>query len=177
MSGIAGYVGKEEISEKVEQMIEAIEHRGSNDPIIKNGLSGAIGFVGANGNGINGKAAPFVIIDGALVREDDKEGVSDAEYLREMYLRHGKEAFSKISGTFACAIMDKNECIIARDHVGARPVIFHKSPQGEFFFASEAKALKELVDNVEELPPGFYYSTKEGLRHFDKCSVVLPKWD
>lgn len=187
MSGIAGYIvdAEEEVSEKAEQvagqrvkqMIKAIEHRGLNGPIMRNDLSCALGFVGAKEDGISGKEVPFVSIDGTLVREDRKEGVSDAEYLRELYLRHGKEAFSKVSGTFACAIMDKNECIVARDHVGARPVIYHKSPQGEFYFASEAKALKEVADNVEELPPGHYYSTGEGLEEFDKCPVDLPEWD
>ncbi|NMB34658.1 MAG: hypothetical protein GX989_00025 [Firmicutes bacterium] len=191
MSGIAGYVVEveEEVSEKaeleagqrleqkVEQMIGAIEHRGLNGPVIKKGLSGALGFVGAREDGISGKEAPFVTIDGTLVREDGRKEISDAEYLRELYLQHGKETFSKVSGTFACAIMDKDECIVARDHVGARPVIFHQSPEGEFFFASEAKALKELADNVEELPPGHYFSTGEGLEQFDKCPVDLPEWN
>ncbi len=177
MSGIAGYLGKEEAYEKVEQMMAAIEHRGINDPIIKNGSSGAIGFVGLNSIGMNEGTAPIVIIDGTLVRDDNKKEVSDAEYLKEQYLQHGNEAFSKISGSFACAIADKNEYIIARDHVGARPVIYHESPQGEFMFASEAKALKELTDSVEELSPGHYYSTKEGLRQFDKSSVPLPEWE
>ena len=188
MSGLAGYLVEEEapekaerkaeqVEQKVEQMLGAIEHRGSNGPIIKNGMSGALGFVGAKEEGITGKEAPYVAIDGTLVRTDDTAGTTDAEYLRELYLKHGKEAFSKVSGTFACAIMDKDECIVARDHVGARPVIFHKSLQGDFFFASEAKALKELADNVEELPPGHYYATGEGLRQFDKCPVALPEWD
>ncbi len=177
MSGMAGYIGKEVASEKVEQMIQAIKHRGSSKPTIENGSSGAIGFVGADRNGINGNGLPYVIMDGTLVRDDNKKEVSDADYLREQYLKHGKKVFSKISGSFACAIMDKNDYIIARDHVGARPVIYHESPQGEFAFASEAKALKELTDDVEELSPGHYYSTKEGLREFDKCSVALPEWE
>ncbi len=176
MSGIAGYIGNEVALAKVEQMMEVIDHRGASDPIIKNGSSGAIGYVGANGIGMNGGSAPIVILDGTLVRNGDNREVSDAEYLREQYLRYGKKAFSKISGSFACAIMDKNEYIIARDHVGARPVIYHESPEGEFVFASEAKALKEVTDNVEELSPGHYYSTKEGLSEFDKCPVTLPKW-
>ena len=176
MSGMAGYIGKEVASEKVEQMMQAIKHRGSGKPAIENGSSGAIGFVGANSNEINGNELPYVIMDGTLVRDDNHKEVSDADYLRGQYLKHGKRVFSKISGSFACAIMDKNDYIIARDHVGARPVIYHESPQGEFVFASEAKALTELTDDVEELSPGHYYSTKEGLREFDKCAVALSEW-
>jgi asparagine synthase (glutamine-hydrolysing) len=177
MSGMAGYFGKEATAEIVEQMMQAIKHRGLNRPIIKTAPSGSFGFVGVNSNGLNGKGTPFVIFDGMLVRDAHKQEVTDADYVREKYIQHGKEAFSKISGSFACAIIDRNECIIARDHVGARPVIYHESLQGEFLFASEAKALKELADNVEELPPGHYYSTKEGLGQFDKCSVTLPEWE
>ena len=177
MSGIAGYYGKEAASEKVEQMMQTIKHRGLKNPLIKNGSSGAIGFVGANSLGMNGTKAPIVIIDGTLVRDDNQQELSDADYLREQYLKYGKEAFSKINGSYACAIMDKTEYIIARDHVGARPLIYHESPQGEFSFASEAKALKQLTDNVEELSPGYYYSTQEGLKEFDKCPCTLPEWE
>jgi len=176
MSGLAGYIGREAASEKVEQMIQGIKHRGLSSPIIKNFSSGAVGFVG-NANGINGKAAPFVLIDGALMRNDQQNELSDADYLREQYLQHGKGAFSRIGGSFACAIVEEDECTIARDHVGARPVIYHESPHGELLFASEAKALRPLAENVEELPPGHYYSTKEGRRPFNDFSVILPEWD
>jgi asparagine synthase (glutamine-hydrolysing) len=157
-------------------MIYTIKHRGVNEPIIKTVPSGAIGFVGADSGGISVKAAPLVMIDGTLVRDDNRKEVSDADYLREQYLQHGKEALSKIGGSFACAIIDKDECIIARDHVGARPVIYHESPRGELLFASEAKALKQLAAKVEELPPGHYHSTKEGRREFNNFPVTLPEW-
>jgi len=179
MSGIAGYIGKEAAPEKVEQMIQTIKHRGINGPIIKAVSSGAIGFVGNSYgiNGINVEKSPFVLIDGVLFRDDDKKELSDADYLRELYLQHGKEALSKICGSFACAIIDEDECLIARDHVGARPVVYYESPRGELLFASEAKALKELAEKVEELPPGCYYSTKEGRGEFKPFDVSLPQWD
>lgn len=176
MSGIAGYIGKEAAPEKVEQMIQAIKHRGLKGPIIKAVSSGVIGFVG-NSHGLNVEKSPFVLIDGALFRDDHKKELSDADYLRELYLQYGKEALSKICGSFACAIIDKDECIIARDHVGARPVIYYESPHGELLFASEAKALRQITENVEELPPGYYYSTKEGCRKFNDFPVSLPEWD
>lgn len=178
MSGIAGYVGKEAASDKVEQMIEMIRHRGANgSPVTKNLSSGAIAYVGTSANGVNGKKAPYVIIDGTLLRDDHRHDVSDADYLLGQYLQHGKEVFSKISGSYACAIMDDAECIIARDHVGARPVIYYESPGGELYFASEAKALKQLTPSVEELLPGHYYSTIEGCRQFENIPVELPLWN
>ena len=181
MAGIAGCIGKQAGSKRVEQMIQEIKHRGLNNPIIKKlpsgCVGGCVGFVGADSLGISGETAPFVMIDGTLIRKDNKQQVSDADYLREKYVQHGKEAFSKISGSFACAIMDEDECIIARDHVGARPLIYNVSPQSELFFASEAKALKQFTDNVEELLPGHYFSTKEGRRQFANCPVTLPEWD
>ncbi len=176
MSGITGYFGKKEASQEVEQMIEMIKHRGVGDPVVKDAPKGAIGFVGQGEKNISVESLPFVIMDGMLIKGDKKD-IPDAEYLRELYLEYGKEVFSKIKGSFACAIMDENECFIARDHVGARPVIYHESPEGEFMFASEGKALKELTNDVEELLPGHYYSTKEGLKAFDKCPVSIPAWN
>ncbi|WP_418791215.1 asparagine synthase-related protein [Phosphitispora sp. TUW77] len=177
MAGIVGCIGKKANSERVEQMIQEIKHRGLSNPIIKTLPAASVGFIEVNPCGVGGEAPPFVFIDGSLVCDDNQEGVSDADYLREKYIQHGKDVFSKISGSFACVIMDEEECIIARDHVGARGLIYNKSPESELFFASEAKALKQVTDNVEELLPGHYFSTKEGLRPFDDCSVILPKWD
>ncbi|MDO9573973.1 MAG: asparagine synthase-related protein [Candidatus Contubernalis sp.] len=180
MAGIAGCIG-EAASKKVEQMIQEISHRGLSEPILKTISPGCavscVGFVGVNSLGISGETAPFVMVDGTLIRDDNQQGVSDADYLREKYIQHGKEAFSKISGSFACAIMDEDECIIARDHIGARPLIYNDSPQSQLIFASEAKALKQFTENVEELLPGHYFSTKEGRKQFANCSVTLPEWD
>ncbi len=176
MAGIVGCIGKEAGSTRVEKMIENIKHRGSNGPMVKNVPSGSVGFVGANGNGINGEK-PIVLIDGMLVRDNGNKEVSDEDYIREKYMRHGKDVFSKISGSYACVIVDEDECIIARDHVGARPVVYNESEQNELLFASEAKAFKEYASDVEELMPGHYFSTKEGLKKFDDCPVNLPEWE
>ncbi|EEG78008.1 asparagine synthetase B family protein [Dethiobacter alkaliphilus] len=177
MSGLAGYIGERATAKDVEQMIEAIKHRGSGSPSLQAVPSGFAGFVGANSLGFSGDKAPFVIMDGTLIRDDRQNGASDADYLREEYMKHGKDAFSRMVGSFSCAIMDENECIIARDHVGARPLVYHELPQGDFLFASEAKALKQRADSVEELPPGHYYSTQKGLGQFKNCSVTLPEWE
>ncbi len=177
MAGITGCIGKQINPKRVKQMIQDIQHRGLDNPIVKTFPSGCVGFVGANSLGINGESDPFVFIDGTLVRDDNKQGVSDADYLREKYIQHGVEAISKINGSFACAIVDGDECIIARDEIGPRPLVYNESPQNEFFFASEAKALKPFADNVEELLPGHYFSTKEGCRQFTNGSVTPPEWE
>ncbi len=177
MAGLAGYRGKGEALEKVRQMMGVIRHRGAEAPPITRRLrSGAIAYAGANMEEMSGENAPYVIMDGALLPDTDGCGIAGTARLREQYLRHGKAAFSNTGGSYACAIADDAEWVIARDHVGARPLVYYQSPWGEFYFASEAKALKGFAPYVQELPPGHYYSTLEGCRPFAEVPVELPPW-
>ncbi|MDA3834944.1 MAG: hypothetical protein PF495_16280, partial [Spirochaetales bacterium] len=161
MAGIAGIIGKEGTPKKVEKMLERIHYRGTDNTLVFKTPIGTAGFVGNYSPsqkkiGFSAGKGPLVLVDGFFDCDDTQyeKGTSDAECLKHLYMVHGKKAFSMIHGSFACAVYDDQECIILRDHVGARPVIY--DAEGEnLIFASEGKALSGLTRRVKELPPGY----------------------
>jgi len=181
MSGMTGITDAAEAAEKkgsstrrvsskmIGGMLKDIRHRGPDTTMIRQCSAGAVGYAGTQlsshkSTGFSCGEEPIVCIDGALIRNDADNDLSDADYVRKLYMTHGKKALTMIEGSFACAVMDGNECILARDPVGARPLVYHLSSEGRFVFASEAKALREIAPSVEELPPGHYYTPKDGLK-------------
>jgi asparagine synthase (glutamine-hydrolysing) len=67
---------------------------------------------------------------------------SDTEVLLKAYVEYGTEAFSLLNGIFAFGLFDLNarRLLIARDHLGVKPVYFYDSGKS-FIFASEIKSL------------------------------------
>ena len=72
---------------------------------------------------------------------------SDTEVLLKLYLFHGERFLSKLDGIFALAIWDNRnkELILARDAIGVKPLYYTINEKGEFGFASEIKALVNLI--------------------------------
>ena len=68
---------------------------------------------------------------------------SDTEVLVRLYVEYGKEMLTMLNGMFAFAIYDKKEkqCFLARDRYGIKPLYYHQSQEGDFFFSSEIKGL------------------------------------
>lgn len=71
---------------------------------------------------------------------------SDTEVLFEAWKKWGEASLSKLNGMFSFCIFDKikNKLFLARDIAGEKPLYFYKKNK-DFFFSSEAKALKLLV--------------------------------
>ncbi len=67
---------------------------------------------------------------------------TDVEVIVHLYEQYGKNCVHHLRGMFAFAIWDKPNRILflARDHLGQKPILFIQK-NGEFLFASEAKAL------------------------------------
>lgn len=75
---------------------------------------------------------------------------SDTEVLISAYDYYNEKVFEYLDGMFAFCIYDKvnNKIIIARDHLGIKPIYYYYNKElNEFFFASELKALFEF-ENV-----------------------------
>ena len=115
--------------------------------------------------------SPTVLLDGVLYNES-KNGKTDTEYIKEQFVRAGRNAPSGLDGSFSCTLIAGNETLLARDSVGARPLIYGLCPDGGLCFASEAKAPYGIVDTIRELPPGHVYSTKNGLHPFDEDCIA-----
>ncbi len=178
MSGIAGIIGNGAKIDKLGSMLEAICHRGPGRckrTALVQGVVGSVemGFFPPEPDGEK-NSAPVVLLDGSLYNDGSE---SDTSLVRGLYRRLGKKSFSNLDGSFACAIVDKDETILARDAVGARPVMYGTGPDKTFYFASEAKALREHLDEVHELMPGHIFSTVEGLQPFSPFASQVPDFD
>ena len=70
----------------------------------------------------------------------------DTEVILELYARYGSECFQWLNGMFALAIWDipEKKLILARDHVGIKPLYFY-AQSNVFVFASELKVIKKAI--------------------------------
>jgi len=93
------------------------------------------------------------------VEEDD----SDCAVLYPLFEKLGIEKMiTKLDGVYAFVIYDSEtgEIWAGRDPIGVRP-LFWGTNEGNIGFASEAKALIDLLD-VSPFPPGSYYCNCDG---------------
>lgn len=182
MVGIAGIIDGTADTNRAQclmEMLKPLTHRGKKPPKVhttSKGVVGSVEMVESADYPVIEDGEPIVLLDGFLP-EARQKGVSDAAFLEDQYRMLGKEAFSKLDGSFACVVVDQKEVILARDAVGARPLIYGTARDGTFYFASEAKALLNFVDTVRELPPAHLYSTREGLRPFVPFSPEVPDFE
>jgi asparagine synthase (glutamine-hydrolysing) len=178
LAGIAGVFGKTSRKEKVEQMLSALAHRGPDGNHIMDGPGYAIGCCQLNTgpkrmDSYAGGDKQGIVFDG-LVFNRSSTYLSDAEMLLDLHRIYQQHCFSHIDGTFAVAVANEDELVLARDHVGARP-IFYGNNDGVTYFASELKALKPYVDNAVELPPGKRYSSRGGIETFESFQPSVPR--
>ena len=159
MAGIAGILGND--TGELKQMLEKIKYRGPHETWANREGEVNLGCLELNVGGeckdgshrvSNDKKA--VIIDGR-VYNSDKGSMTDAEVVLDLYNKVGVQFVEKLDGDFACAISDNNKLILARDWVGIKPLYYGHS-DGKLCFASEAKALVGIADDVKEFPPDIF---------------------
>jgi len=167
--------------QEVGRMLERMRHRGPDNMVVRT-LPNRHGALGANEINLVPERTyatsltrpPFVVFDGELFNER-APGQLDVELFKEYYEKHGKACFSLLEGSYTCAIEEAGELILARDQVGARP-LFYGSEHGLLCFSTEMKGLIERIRfDVNELPPGHFYSTDEGLKPFAPFVPEVPE--
>lgn len=95
---------------------------------------------------------------------------SDCEVILALYKQKGAKFIEDLNGIFAFALYDKeNDCyLIARDHMGIIPLYMGWDKFGNFYVASELKALEGVCSKIQEFLPGHFIYSKE--------STELQKW-
>ncbi|MBW2173127.1 MAG: hypothetical protein JRF64_00500 [Deltaproteobacteria bacterium] len=189
MASIAGIISQHgritaNCTRQVGKMLKLMRHRGEDNTVIRT-LTDDRGALGASEINLTPTtthctsvdAPPYILFDGELYNERP-EGQSDLDLVQEYYEKYDKKCFSRLDGVFSCAVVEKDEeVILARDHVGARPLFFG-SDDSIFYFSSEMKGLIDHVKfNLEELPPGCLYSSKKGMTRFDPFVPDIPEID
>ena len=98
---------------------------------------------------------------------------SDCEIILPLYREYGLDMFAMLDAEFAMIIYDdeKDTFIAARDPIGIRPLFYGYDPAGNVVFASEAKNLVGLCDEIIPFPPGHYYADGQFVRYADVTSV------
>ncbi|QTH71477.1 asparagine synthase B [Pseudoalteromonas xiamenensis] len=89
---------------------------------------------------------------------------SDCEVILALYKEKGPEFLDDLNGIFAFCLYDEEQdaYLIGRDHIGIIPLYTGRDQHGNFYVASEMKALTPICTQIEEFPPGHYLYSKEG---------------
>ncbi|MBK7253288.1 MAG: asparagine synthase B [Ignavibacteria bacterium] len=89
---------------------------------------------------------------------------SDCEVILALYKKKGIRFIEELNGIFAFALYDKvnDSYFIARDHIGIIPLYIGWDRYGNFYAASELKALEGVCNKIQEFLPGHYLYSKEG---------------
>ena len=91
----------------------------------------------------------------------DFQTKSDCEVILALYKKYGVDFVDKLNGIFAFVIYDqqKDTYMIARDHMGIIPLYQGRDEKGQYYIASELKALEGVCTTIETFLPGHYRSS------------------
>ena len=185
MASIAGIMSlnghdTNEDTRDLAEMLERMHHRGPDNTVVCT-LRDGRGALGANEINLTPERTrctaierpPYILFDGELYNERSP-GQTDVDLFKAYYEKWGKRCFSLLEGSYACAVVDEDELVLARDQVGARP-LFYGRENGSMLFSTEMKGLVDHIRfDVEELPPGHLFSTKEGLKSYEPYVPDVP---
>lgn len=122
----------------------------------------------------NGEIYGFRPIRERLSEKYDFASDSDCEILLPLYREYGLEMFGMMDAEFAMVLYDsaRGRFIAARDPIGIRPLFYGYVESGAIVFASEAKNLVGLVEEIFPFPPGHYYCDGQFVRYADLTDVA-----
>lgn len=148
MSAIAGIadLGRRE---QVVQMIENLSHRGRER---SKTIERHNAILQASWNGIESRSAPSLL---------QKNAVWDGTPPPEMT----PKALARWTQPFALAGVSSRGMFLARGPLGAKP-LYYGETDGSLCFASEVKTLLTVTDDVNEFPPGTWYTPQDGFRAY-----------
>lgn len=88
---------------------------------------------------------------------------SDCEVILALYQEKGVDFLDDLQGMFAFILYDSvnNSYLIGRDHIGIIPLYTGHDENGNFYVASEMKALVPVCKTIKEFPAGSYMSSHD----------------
>jgi len=166
MCGICGWftkqvIPKEVASQKLQKMMQAIQHRGPDGRGQMHWKHAAMGHLrlaiidletgqqplSSPENrftiSFNGEIYNYRELRQQLKQQYDFKTKSDTEVILALYTLHGISGFNRLRGMYAFSIWDEldNKGILVRDPYGIKPLFWSDNKGREFLFASEAKGI------------------------------------
>ena len=89
---------------------------------------------------------------------------SDCEVILALYRQKKEKFLDDLNGIFAFCLYDEEDdaYLIGRDHIGIVPLYMGWDQNGNFYVASELKALEGFCTKIKEFPPASYLYSKDG---------------
>jgi asparagine synthase (glutamine-hydrolysing) len=163
MCGIAGVYtkGRPVARDTIAAMLDEMAHRGPDGEAMWSDGDVALGMrrlaivdvAGGTQPLVNEDASLKVVFNGEIYNHLELRGIlerrghsftsrTDGEVIPHLYEEFGPDFVERLNGIFAFALWDANEKVLmlARDHLGVKPLYVH-SGSGGVRFASELKAL------------------------------------
>jgi len=113
---------------------------------------------------VNGEIYNHKALASNLTIDYDFKTASDCEVILPLYEEFGVEFVDKLQGMFAFIVYNEkdNSYLVARDHIGIIPLYTGYDSEGNFYVASEMKALMPICKTVSEFPPGHILDSRVG---------------
>lgn len=105
---------------------------------------------------VNGEIYNHQELRAELADEYEFQTKSDCEVILALYAKKGIDFIEDLNGIFAFALYDteKDVYFIARDHMGVIPLYQGWDKSGNYYVASELKALEGVCNKIEVFLPG-----------------------
>ncbi|MGB0935999.1 MAG: asparagine synthase B [Colwellia sp.] len=113
---------------------------------------------------VNGEIYNHKTLASKLNVDYEFQTASDCEVILPLYEEFGVDFIDKLQGMFAFILYNEtdNTYLVARDHIGIIPLYTGFDSEGNFYVASEMKALMPLCKTVSEFPPGHMLDSRVG---------------
>ena len=123
---------------------------------------------------VNGEIYNHRELARGLAAAYDFQTSSDCEVILALYQERGVDFLNELNGIFSFVLYDsrRNRYVIARDPIGVMPLYTGHDADGNFYVASEMKALVEACKTLEDFPPGHLLDSEEGAPR----AYYRPEW-
>ncbi len=113
---------------------------------------------------VNGEIYNHKLLEKQLSKPYSFQTASDCEVILALYQEKGVNFLNELNGIFAFALYDSRDdsYLIGRDHMGIIPLYMGWDERGNFYVASEMKALSGICTQIKVFPPGHYLHSKQG---------------
>lgn len=113
---------------------------------------------------VNGEIYNHLNIRNQYANKYEFQTNSDCEVILALYQEKGPDFLEDLNGIFAFALYDREKdlYLIGRDHMGIIPLYQGWDQYGNYYVASELKALEGYCNKIQEFLPGHYLYSKDG---------------